>query len=284
MIVPHRLVLAATLATGLLAPGPLATPAAAADLLPPMPPPPMPVAAPVAIGSGWYLRGDFTQSWYEHPRDAVLPDPNDPGMPPLVGLRLSPEPGYGGGVGYQINPWLRIDATVDQRVASSFRGFSSRSVFQTGYNLEAGKLDVLTGLVNVYADLGTWYGFTPYVGAGIGFADKRMSRNYSQTTCLIDGCDGSPGTGPRDPALRASHSVTTFAWALTAGMSYEIGAGLSLDAAYRYIDLGRAKSGLDAYGGSTRLKDLTANEFRVGLRYRFADTLLPTIPTNAYGH
>ncbi|MBD8906608.1 outer membrane protein [Methylorubrum zatmanii] len=281
MIVPLRLGLVATFAAGTLV-GVLAGAAAAADL-PPLPPAPV-QATPVAIGSGWYLRGDFTQSWPDHPRDGTRPDPNDPGMPPLVGLRLSPEGGYGGGIGYQINPWLRVDATIDQRTASSFRGYSSRSVFETGYNLEAGKLSVLTGLVNVYADLGTWYGFTPYVGAGIGFADKRMSRNYTQTTCLTDGCDGLDGTGPREPAFRANHSVATFAWALTAGLSYEIGAGLSLDAAYRYIDLGRAKSGVDLYGGSTRLKDLAASEFRVGLRYRFADSLLPFGATQAYGN
>lgn len=281
MIVPLRFGLVATVVAGTLV-GVLAGAAAAADL-PPLPPPPV-QAAPVAIGSGWYLRGDFTQSWQNNPRDATRPDPNDPGMPPLVGLRLSSEGGYGGGIGYQINPWLRVDATIDQRTASSFRGYSSRSIFETGYNLEAGKLSVLTGLVNVYADLGSWYGFTPYVGAGIGFADKRMSRNYTQTTCLIEGCDGLDGDGPREPAFRANRSVASFAWALTAGLSYEIGAGVSVDAAYRYIDLGRAKSGVDLYGGSTRLKDLSASEFRVGLRYRFADGLMPLGASPAYGN
>jgi len=285
MIASHRLALAATLATGTLLgvlTGSLASPAAAADLLPPPPPPPVQVE-PVAIGSGWYLRGDFTKSWYDHPRDDAILDPNDPGMPPLVGLRLSSEAGYGGGVGYQINPWLRVDATIDQRATSSFRGYSSRSVFETGYNLEAGKVDVLTGLVNVYADIGTWYGFTPYVGAGVGFADKRMSRNYTQTTCLIDGCDGSEGTGPRNAAFRANHSVMTFAWALTAGLSYDLGAGFSVDAAYRYIDLGKIRSGLDEFGGLTRVKDLAASEFRVGLRYRFADGLLAS-PVRSFGN
>ena len=277
MIAPHRLALAATLLAGACAP------AAAADLLPPPPPPPA-VAEPVAIGTGWYLRGDFTQTWYKNPSDAALPDPNDPGMPPLVGLRLSPEGGYGGGVGYKLNEWLRVDATFDQRAASSFRGYSSRSVFQTGYNIEAGKLDVMTGFVNAYFDLGTWFGLTPYIGGGVGFADKSMRRNYTQTTCLMAGCDGGAGTGPREAAFRANHSMVTFAWALTAGLSYELGAGFSLDAAYRYVDLGRAKSGLDAYGGGTRLKDLTANEFRIGLRYRFADLFAPAGLANAYGN
>lgn len=281
MIAAHRLALAATV----IALPVLALPglAAAADLLPPPPPPPV-APPPVEIGSGWYLRGDFTQSWFLNPKDAARPDPNDPGMPPLVGVRMSPEGGYGGGIGYRIFPWLRVDATIDQRGGSDFRAFSSRSTFVTGYNIEAGKIDVLTGLVNVYADLGTWYGFTPYVGAGIGFADKSFRRNYTQTTCLIPACDGGPGAGPREAVARANHSLTSFAWALTAGLSYDIGAGFTLDAAYRYVDLGRAKSGLDAYGYGTRVKDLAANEFRVGLRYNFSNLFTPGLAGNAYGN
>lgn len=284
MTTPHRLARAAAFVAGAclapcLAPGL----AAAADLLPP-PPPPVPVAAPVEIGSGWYLRGDFTQTWYERPNDAVLPDPNDPHVPPLVHLRMSPKAGYGGGIGYRFNPWLRVDATFDQRLGSSFSGYSSRSNFVTGYNVEAGKIDVLTGLVNVYADLGTFYGFTPYIGAGIGFADKSVRGNYTQTTCLIPGCDGGPGAGPREAVFRPNRSVTTFAWALTAGLSYDLGAGFALDAAYRYVDLGRAKSGLDPYSQGTRLKDLGSNEFRIGLRYSFAGLYAPAPLTNPYGN
>ncbi|WP_155911925.1 outer membrane beta-barrel protein [Methylobacterium sp. 77] len=243
-------------------------PVFAADLPPPPPPPPAP--APVQIGSGWYLRADFTESYYDHPKDSTLPDPNDPGMPPLVRLRLSHEAGYGGGVGYRFNNWLRMDATIDQRGPSRFSTYSSRSNFVTGYNIEAGKLDVLTGLVNVYADLGTWWGLTPYIGAGIGVADKSFRSAYTQTTCIIPACDGSPGAGPRTAAARRNGSVTSLAWALTGGVSYEIGAGFALDASYRYVNLGRAKTGLDDYGYGTRLKDLSANEMRVGLRYSFA--------------
>lgn len=279
MIAAHRLALAAIV---IALPVSLPGLAAAADLLPPPPP----AAPPVEIGSGWYLRGDYTQSWFHNPKDAAVPDPNDPDMPPLVGVRMSPEGGYGGGIGYRIFPWLRVDATIDQRGGSDFRAYSSRKHFLTGYNIEAGKIDVLTGLVNVYADLGTWYGFTPYVGAGIGFADKAFRRNYTQTTCLVPACDGvvGSGAGPREAAARANHSLTSFAWALTAGLSYDIGAGFALDAAYRYVDLGRAKSGLDAYGQGTRVKDLAANEFRVGLRYNFSNLFAPGLPVNPYGN
>ncbi|MCJ2083120.1 outer membrane beta-barrel protein [Methylobacterium sp. J-090] len=245
---------------------PTLAPAWAADLLPP---PPAPV--PVEIGSGWYLRADFTESFFLRPTDATLPDPNDPGMPPLVRRTLGHEPAYGGGVGYRINTWLRVDATVDQRLAADYSAYSSRSNFATGYNVEAGRLGVLTGLVNVYADLGTWWGLTPYIGGGLGFAQKEFRRGYTQTTCLVDACDGGAGTGARPGVIRPNRSVTSLAWSLTGGVSYALGAGFSLDASYRYIDLGRAKSGLDTYGFGSRLKDLAANEVRVGLRYAFTD-------------
>ena len=249
-------------------------PAQGADLAPP----PL-EAAVIPVGSGWYLRADFTESYLVRPKDATLPDPNDPGMPPLLRRSLSHEPGYGGGVGYRFTPWLRVDATIDQRLAATYSAYSSRSNFVTGYNVEAGRLGVLTGLVNVYADLGTWWGLTPYLGAGFGFAQKDFHGGYTQTTCVIDACDGNAGTGPRTAVARPDRSVTSFAWSLTGGVSYDLGAGFSLDASYRYVDLGRAKSGSDAFGQSSRLKDLAANEVRVGLRYAFADGLarLPSL-------
>lgn len=262
----HRFRTATALALALSASG-WATTVRAADLLPPPPPP----IAPVAIGEGWYLRVDATVSDYARPRDAT-PQPAD-GSPivPLTRMNLETVPGYGGGIGYRISNWLRVDATIDQRMPARYSAYSSGSNFVTGYNVEAGQIDVLTGLVNVYADLGTWWGLTPYIGGGIGFADKRFAKAYTQTTCILEFCDNNAGTGPRDAVRRPSRSVTSLAWALTGGVSYDIGHGLSLDTSYRYVDLGRAKTGVDAFGYDSRLKDLASHEVRVGLRYRFAD-------------
>ena len=262
---------------------PVAAASALAADLPPPPAAPAPAPASDGFANGWYLRADFTESYVKRPRDATPFDPADPGMPPLVGRRLSGETGFGGGVGYRFNPWLRVDATFDKRMASDFRAFSSRSHFVTGYNLEAGGLDVLTGLVTVYADLGTFWGLTPYIGAGLGVADTAFRGNFTQTTCILDACDGQPGTGQRTAVQRPNRSVTSFAWALTGGVSYHIAGGLSLDAAYRYIDLGTARSGFDAYGERTSLKGIAAQEFRIGLRYELGGPPAPTPPiTSAY--
>lgn len=262
--------------------------ARAADLLPPPPPEP----APAAVGSGWYLRADLTEAAYGRPADDTRPDANDPGRPPLVGLRLGDGVGYGGGVGYRVNPWLRLDATIDQREPGRYRALSSRSNFAAGYNVEAAQVSALTGLVNVYADLGTWWGLTPYVGGGVGFSDVGLARAHTRTTCLVEACDGAEGTGARTAVRRPNRALASLAWALTAGASYALGGGFSLDAAYRYVDLGNAKSGLDAYNAGTRLKDLAANEFRLGLRYDLGDRFgsLPSLPSlvgvggNAYGN
>ena len=258
----------------------LASAAGAADLLPPPPPP-----AVEQIGGGWYLRGDYTKTFYDRPGDGLRLNPAEVDHAPLLGLRLNDTNGGGGGVGYHVAPWLRVDVTVDQRASSRFSGFSSRKDFASGANMETGRVDVVTGLVNAYADLGTWWGVTPYVGAGIGFADAQVKHALKQTYCAADGCDGADGTGVRVPVTRPGRSVASFAYALTAGASYAVGHGISIDAAYRYVGLGPVKTGADSLGATTRLKDLTANEFRVGLRYDISglgDVL--RVGTNPYGN
>ncbi len=91
-------------------------------------------------------------------------------------MNLDTAPGYGGGHRLPDHPWLRVDATVDQSLGARYRAYSSGSASPPATNVEAGDIDVLTGLVTAYADLGTWWGLTPYLGAGVGFADAGLHR------------------------------------------------------------------------------------------------------------
>jgi opacity protein-like surface antigen len=50
-------------------------------------------------------------------------------------------------------------------------------------------------------------------------------------------------------------------------MSYRIGVNLLADASYRYLDLGDAVTAVSAAGNQLTVKDITAHEFRIGLRY-----------------
>ena len=68
------------------------------------------------------------------------------------------------------------------------------------------------------------------------------------------------------------------AWALQAGLAYEVTPGLTLEVAYRYIDLGDAQSGdLNAYDGSCppagcrespiKFEGLTSHDVKFGMRW-----------------
>lgn len=181
----------------------------AADAPPPiLQAPPVPV---VELGSNWYLRGDFAYRTFDV---SAADGPEDAAA---LGL----------GVGYQFSSWLRGDVALDYQFGSRFSALDNPIV--------AGERLWTSGLfANGYVDLGTWYGVTPYIGAGVG-----TSYNYL----------GDEGRW-------------NFAWAFMGGAAYHLSSNLSVDFGYRYADLGSAVANNGA------LVDVTAHEFRVGFRYK----------------
>lgn len=230
----------------------VATVAGAADMPRPAPMPAAPKLVPMEVGSGWYLRGDTGYVAYTTPsvsfqNGAMLYE--DLKNTFLVGL----------GVGYQYNNWLRADITVDYRFPSDFHGrFPCGGPCAPGLSNEYAKFSSVAGLVNGYVDLGNWSGFTPYVGAGVGFAYNMIS-DYNYVNPV--------GATPASDTLGDAGKMN-FAWALMAGASYDFTRNMKLDAGYRYIHLGDAHT--KVYGASrVRFKDINAHEVRIGLRYMF---------------
>ena len=121
-------------------------------------------------------------------------------------------------------------------------------------------LKTYTLMLNVYKDLGNYLGFTPYIGAGIGAAYHQMSGVYftgnPNLTNTIEG-----------------RNDLAFAWAVMAGVGYQVSDRAILDFGYRYIDLGKASSGRVDNAGfvnpRVNVDDISAHEFKVGLRYHF---------------
>jgi opacity protein-like surface antigen len=178
------------------------------------PPPPILRAPPtpwVELGSNWYLRGDFSYRMFDV---SAADGPEDSAA-------------LGIGVGYQYTSWLRGDITLDYQFNSRFAVFDNPIV-------AGGKMWSSAVFANGYVDLGTWYGVTPYVGAGVGSAYNQLERE----------------------------GRWNFAYALMAGAAYHLSSNLSVDFGYRYADLGSAV----AFDNS--LIDVTAHEFRVGFRYK----------------
>ncbi len=105
---------------------------------------------------------------------------------------------------------------------------------------------------------------TPFVGGGIG-ASLNTIKGFTDVNTPTGGV-----------AYGADHSQWNFAWQLTAGLAYQATPNLTVEAAYRYIDLGAASSGdLVTYQGANgtfnpmEFRHLTSQDFKVGLRYSF---------------
>jgi opacity protein-like surface antigen len=72
------------------------------------------------------------------------------------------------------------------------------------------------------------------------------------------------------PSYYGSKSKTNFAWAVMAGLAYDVNERLKLELGYRYINMGDLK-GMNGCGNPTcgiiGLKDVDAHEFRIGMRW-----------------
>lgn len=155
---------------------------------------------------------------------------------------------------------------VPIRAELEYAGFSeaeAKKTFHDGgdsHRLKQ-KFNIQTLFVNAYWDIDTGTQFTPYVGAGLGMAFIRTKLNYN-------GEDAASTWG----ASTGSKNVTNFAWNVGLGLGYDISENWTLDAGYRFVGLGSAKtktfseSGLDIHG---KTSDLYQHQFSLGVRYTF---------------
>ncbi|MDF1599277.1 porin family protein [Mesorhizobium sp. YIM 152430] len=212
----------------------LAGPSLAADYDPPIFIEQAPEYVPVEIGSGWYLRGDVTY---------MVDDP-------LYEFTFLGEETrnnrFGGsvGIGYHFNDILRGDVSIGLLASDRFSATS-------GMERRDAKYDAWYGMANAYLDLGTVAGFTPYIGAGAGLLHTRQ--NYSRT---IAGTSFPPSY---------DENQTNFAYALNAGINYQVADNVSLDFGYQYVDSPRAE-----YRNSDTFaveRGIDFHQVKVGLRY-----------------
>ena len=247
----------------------IATPAVLAADLVTIPPAPVPI--PPAVTSAWYLRGDIGYSNQQVDElDNVLIDNFD--TYEQDGLDFDGGPIFAVGLGYQLNKWARFDLTGEYR---SKVDFSGRDIGTAGgdsftNNYDAKKSEWLL-LANAYADLGTYSGLTPYVGAGIGAA-RTTIHGFTDSGM---GTGGPPG-GTTSLAYGDDESNWDLAWALYAGLGFEVTSALTVDLGYRYLNIGDAESGdLVAFDGTNNVdnpmefNNIDSHDVRLGVRYKF---------------
>lgn len=208
--------------------------------------------SPAEAAEGFYARADIGLS-IPRDLDGNWLEPNDGG----IGGDLKNGALAGAGIGYRFAFGLRTDAAVSYRPHFDL---SSEAADRFG-NAGTAKSDVsaLTVMLNVYYDLPLEGRFTPFVGAGLGFARNRIgSVDYTLNGAFLD--------------VESGHTETNFAWALMAGGSYAVTDRIALEVGYRYLDAGELKtSGSLAFGGSVPAltSDLRSHEVMASLRYSF---------------
>lgn len=191
--------------------------------------------APVAV-SAWYLRADIGMSNQQFDRLSHPSYLTAPGFTWLDQGGFDSAPFYLIGIGYQFNQWVRFDVTGEYRGKAGFHALDRYAdsgcpaAFCTN-DYSANKSEWVA-LANVYFDLGTWWSITPFVGAGVGVG--QIFIEHFRDVNVIAAGGGWADTG----------SHTNFAWALHAGLAYKATPNFAIVASYRYLNLGRAESGI----------------------------------------
>ncbi len=262
----------------------VSTAACAADMALPPPPiqyQPVPMVLEAPLG-GWYLRGDVgvgvqTFSSFQHSQtnSAFV-------WPPswnVVQQDIQDTSIFGLGVGYEFNNWLRFDITGEYRTKAGFRATGSYTDFcGTGgicFDVNTGNFSAAVFMANAYVDLGTWWCITPFIGAGVGGAYDMISG--VQDNGIIAGGSTGFGFGPNASNLN-------LAWNIQAGLTYNVSNNLKIDLSWRYLNMGSPETGVvlcqntaSCPGAFYTLRDMTSQDFRIGLRWMLQPDVAPAV-------
>lgn len=267
----------------------VAAPAMAADYDPPVIVDQPVEEVPVEIGSGWYLRGDIGYNFSTKANGDFTYrtfDPTTGAYSPAVFDTAATDDNltFGVGVGYNFTDMFRADATVDA-FQVSFDGSTSSAApcidpaLNAAYagtgcrSTDSSSGVALSMLLNGYVDLGTYVGFTPYVGGGVGYTYVNWDNLASNTYCTGT-CPSPPGAFIASSESQGEHSWR-FTYALMAGLAYDVSKNMKFDLGYRYrhIDGGSmfqfdpATMAAGASGTQGSDPGFDTHEVRLGLRY-----------------
>jgi opacity protein-like surface antigen len=208
----------------------------AADYDPPIVVDEAPEFVPVEVGSGWYLRGDVGYSF----------DRTEADFSGIPGIDVSRTRfGGGGGVGYHFTDFIRGDLNLAFLARDSF-------TFDDEVDFARLKAESWSGMANVYLDLGTYSGLTPYIGGGLGLL-------YTRNTFEAD----IAGIGVFD----LDDDQTKFAYSLGAGIAYKVAQNWSVDLGYQYTASPDTEYVEVTPAGMSVEEGLEFHQVKVGLRY-----------------
>lgn len=240
----------------------------------------------IADAGGWYVRGGggYEKSLQSNFTDTDCSSTNPPALFGCAnGSDGQPIGAYGDfghfpllelALGRQFLPWLRADLAISYRFNMNYEG--NANFLSVGVNQPvSAKADSLSGMVNVFVDISgllagkKLWRFQPYVGGGAGMSYNRIGEMTFEF--------------PENPrahktSITPSGDRKDFAFMLAVGTGVMLTDSLSLDIAYRYVDLGRVGTSPGNMYMNTVPQGIVVNDIEtrlrahgpaVGLRYSF---------------
>ncbi len=218
---------------------------------------PIPAPIPVPVEEAfWYLRADFAAGFGSNPSVSVL-GTNYADLVAGAVQSDSFEPSFtgGGGIGYVWSAYFRTDITVDVHSIMNTEFTGSTTDFSV---TDKTKFMSTILLANAYYDIRTGTAWSPYLGAGVGFAVNQVTRNLNYSD------------GVTDTAVIAGNRTTDvqFAGAAMVGVTYDISTLWALDVNYRFLHIGGSEVSLKPDApSSVAIGDLNEHQIRAGLRF-----------------
>jgi opacity protein-like surface antigen len=144
------------------------------------------------------------------------------------------KPTYGAGVGYKFNENVRADINIQRRTAKTADkvSFKNTSVF-----------------LNSYYDFKSSSDFTPYLTAGIGYAENNFSKGL--------------------PTGLENVKSKNFAYGLGFGSKFNVSDNFDIDLAYRVVNLGKAQSKNSSTNAVSGFKSNISHELTTGVIFSF---------------
>jgi opacity protein-like surface antigen len=187
----------------------------------------------------------------------------------------------GAGAGYQFNDFLRSDVTVDYfRTTHNATSDYDKCTPTTGKGAagycgyKGQKVSALSTLANGYVDLGTYWGLTPYAGAGGGISYVKWGNVRQSRKCLYTSSASDCSSVNFNGSTESGTDSWRFTYALMTGVSYDVSDKMKIDFGYRYTRIGEGnmfnfsdyKQGNGASGAKGKDDGISRHEFRIGLR------------------
>ncbi|MEL6967867.1 MAG: outer membrane beta-barrel protein [Pseudomonadota bacterium] len=244
----------------------------------------------VEFGTGWYLRGDIGYA-----AKAVVVETDFGGVAGQddLGHPLS----WGLAAGYKLDTWARAEVGFNHFTGLQSSSRTSQScgnediVGQDAFGNPTVTTVPITGdcfyasnatpsalslMANAYVDGPEFWNFTPYVGAGLGFAyvtwNDFEARNICLGTAPSDcGASGTAGYNEFSSGTFNTEGEFAFAYNLMVGTGVKLTKNATLDLGYRYTNIGGVEilsaAANPGVTGDRSTGPMEIHEFRVGLRY-----------------